>query len=407
MVFSNWKDAVKSLEIASQPVTDKQLEIAKTAGITIPPKTPSVVAAAMLRVALFEELDLDPAHQPSDYSTSALEQFGTKAKQADKPKNEDEAKAWLSYFRFQQRLKCHKELKLETGDIVKLGEFEFAEVSSIDAEGRVFFKGGHGARTWPDFIVSVEARNADDSSTAIDVRRNAQNLAALRTTSPAWSSIKSDDLQEFEVSVQATVEQIDELEDVIAFASDERPIQAFLQENRCLLTTLLGGKERFCIPQKRLGAEYVPDFIIGDVDSLGIRWVVMELETPNSGIYLKDAKALDKFARKGVDQVTDWRNWLQNNIAYAHKPRLKEGLGLADISNLTEAYVLVGRRARMPITKDAKRRELRDRVGTHVHTYDWLLERLRGTVDFNGPPASNPHLIAREELSSINLGRRR
>ena len=134
--------------------------------------------------------------------------------------------------------------------------------------------------------------------------------------------------------------------------------------------------------------------MIGDVDSLGIRWLLVEIETPRSGIYLSDKISLDKFARKGTDQVIEWRHWIANNIAYAHKPRRENGLGLYDINGQAEALVLVGRRASFPVgAKDSKRRALRESDRLHLHTYDWLLQRLRGAVSHTGPPASNPFLF--------------
>lgn len=138
----------------------------------------------------------------------------------------------------------------------------------------------------------------------------------------------------------------------------------------------------------------MPDFIIGDVDSLGVRWVLIELETPKSGIYLKNGDKLDNKARKGIDQVIEWRNWLSNNISYARKPRSDNGLGLFDIRENADTVVIVGRRSKMPKTKDAQRHEYR-KSNIQIHSYDWLLETLRGAIRHEGPTASNPHLIPR------------
>ena len=48
----------------------------------------------------------------------------------------------------------------------------------------------------------------------------------------------------------------------------------------------------------------------------------------------------------------------------------------------------------MPRTKDAQRHEYR-KSNIQIHSYDWLLETLRGAIRHEGPPASNPHLIPR------------
>jgi len=182
---------------------------------------------------------------------------------------------------------------------------------------------------------------------------------------------------------------------IITNAEDERPIQKFLENNRHLLTSLLGGIRRYCIPQKRLGSQYVSDFIIGDVNSLGVRWVLIELETPKSGIYQKGGLLLDEKARKGVSQIIDWRNWLSSNIAYARQRRSESGLGLFDIREKSDAIVIVGRRSRMPDTTDAQRLEYRQSNNIAIHSYDWPVESLRGALRHVGPPASNPYLILR------------
>ena len=206
---------------------------------------------------------------------------------------------------------------------------------------------------------------------------------------------KRQDLSEFATENVVSEDDIAELENIITTAEDERPIQKFLEKNGHLLTALLGGNERYCLPQKRLGGEYVPDFIIGDVDSLGFRWVLIELETPRSGIYLKDSLQLDEKARKGISQVIDWRNWLSSNISYARQRRSENGLGLFDIREKADAVVLVGRRSQRPETKDAQRHEYRQSNNILIHSYDWLLETLCGAIRYQGPPASNPHLISR------------
>jgi len=55
-------------------------------------------------------------------------------------------------------------------------------------------------------------------------------------------------------------------------------MQAFLErEPSMLLQHLGGGDGRWVIPRKRLGAEHVIDFIIGERDSAG--WQAVELKS--------------------------------------------------------------------------------------------------------------------------------
>jgi len=48
-------------------------------------------------------------------------------------------------------------LKLDAGDLVEVNDFEkghLEEVASISDAGCVYFRGGHGAREWPDTLYS-------------------------------------------------------------------------------------------------------------------------------------------------------------------------------------------------------------------------------------------------------------
>ncbi|HEX3551916.1 MAG TPA: Shedu anti-phage system protein SduA domain-containing protein [Thermoanaerobaculia bacterium] len=394
MSYKIWHEADETLAAATGTATPRQQELGEQADSLIPSYMPRIVAAATLRIALAQELNLPPPRPISDRSRARLQILQRQADPAISPQSEEEADAWVTYLRLVRRRESLSQLKLQEGDIVETKIGEVVEISSIGQDGRVFFKGGRGFGAWPD-LISVVARRDENSDSAAEARRQAKNLAARHSASSGWSWAKSQDLSEFTTEDGISEVDIEELESVIATAEDERPIQKFLEENGHLLTTLLGGSERYCLPQKRLGGEYVPDFIIGSADSLGFRWVLIELETPRSGIYVKDGLVLDQRTRKGVSQVIEWRSWLLDNLSYARRRRQENGLGLFDIRENSDAVVLVGRRSKMPKTKDAQRNEYRQVNKIQIHSYDWLLETLRGAIRHQGPPASNPYLIPR------------
>lgn len=395
MSFRNWNEAVKELAMQTVLATPEQQKLGKIVGKPIPQDMPRIVAATTLRLTLAKELNIPPPRPITERYKRRLQILLGPSDPHISPKTEEEAEAWVMYLRFMRRQENLSKLKLNEGDVVETKAGEVAEVSSIGQDGRVFFKGGQGFGSWPD-LITVVARIDDDSESARKARIEAKNTAARQATYSKWSMAKSHELSEFNIKNVVSEDDIAELEAVITAAKDERPIQKFIEDNGHLITSLLGGRERYCLPQKRLGGEYIPDFIIGDVDSLGVRWVLIELETPRSGIYLKNGLELDEKARKGVKQVIEWRNWLSRNISYARQRRSDNGLGLFDIREKAEAVVLVGRRALMPKTKDAQRHEYRQSNNIQIHTYDWLLEKLRGAIHHLGPPASNPHLIPKK-----------
>jgi len=126
---------------------------------------------------------------------------------------------------------------------------------------------------------------------------------------------------------------------------------------------------------------------------LGVRWVLVELETPDSNVTLKTSNDLEEHARKGVSQVKEWREWLQNNLESARRSKRKDGIGLVDIRPRSEGLVLVGRRARLLDNAEAVRNPIREENDIKVHTYDWLLTQLVGVLGFDGPPGLNPYVL--------------
>jgi hypothetical protein len=129
------------------------------------------------------------------------------------------------------------------------------------------------------------------------------------------------------------------------------------------------------------------------MDSAGIRWILVELETPNSDVALKSSNQLDRFARKGLSQIREWREWIQDNLDQARRPRAQNGLGLPDIRPQAAGLLLVGRRHRLGVRAATLQRQTEEQEGIAVHTYDWLLEQLRGAIGFHGPPGANPYLL--------------
>jgi hypothetical protein len=392
MSTKDWQDAVKKLKETTSPTTLEQLELAKLTGVSIEKGTPRIIAAAKLRVALAKELYLPPAHPVSERTKSLLNILQSATGILSDPLNEDEGAAWVIHLRLVQRYRSLEQVMPCPGDVVSTNTDELAIISSIGEDGRIYFKGGRGFGAWPDQI-SMIAPVDDENDTAEQNRRKAENLAATRSLSSGWSNARRQELSKYLVEIPLSEEDVNEFQLVINKADDERPIQRYLEQYPHLLSVLVSGQERYCIPQKRLGGEYIPDFLVGSVDSLGIHWIFVELETPKTNIYLKDGHHLGANARKGVSQVTDWRGWVTENLSYARKKPSENGLGLFDIRPESEAVVLVGRRSGMVGNNEAERNQLRERQGIHVHSYDWLIDALIYSLHYTGLPIGNHYLI--------------
>lgn len=189
-----------------------------------------------------------------------------------------------------------------------------------------------------------------------------------------------------------SLNDVEQLQTIIESARNEKPIQEFIESCPQILTSLLRGEYRFCLPRQPLG-KYIPDFIVSDVDSLGIRWVLIELETPISNVTLKQENSLDRYARRGVNQIKEWREWILNNLAFARQSKRDQGLGFVDIRPQSEGLVIVGRRFRLYENTHIVRNPFKEDDSIEVHTYDWLLDQLRGNLKFNGPPGANPFTL--------------
>ena len=159
-------------------------------------------------------------------------------------------------------------------------------------------------------------------------------------------------------------------------AKSEHDIQSYLEleENKKLLVQhLVGGHGRYVIPQKRLGAEYVTDFVIGEEHSYGYDWQAVELESPTHKMFNRNGDP-SRFLTHAICQILKWRAWLENNQNYASKSKDKNGLGLTDISPSIKGFILMGRRFATDQASNSLRKQLVDWLKIEIHSYDFLLD---------------------------------
>jgi hypothetical protein len=393
---STWRGAVAELRKITGSTTGQQRKLATLADIRLPKGLPKLIAAARLKVALATELCFPSVLPGTDGQLEFLATLNAKRARDSRVRVDHyEAGAWIEFYLLKRRQEALERLRLEAGDIVQVRDSEgsrLAEVFSISNDGRVHFKGGQGAGAWPDRL-SVQCRKGASTKRARTLRKTAANQAAERYKAKRWSHAKELELDEFRVTNSLSPKDIEQLQEVIDAANDEVPIQRFLEARPHILVALLGGRSRFSVARLQFGNELIPDFLLSDVDSLGIRWLLVELETPISDVTMKNDNLLEKHARKGVSQIEEWREWIQNNLDKARRSRREGGLGLVDIRPRSEGLVLVGRRSRLLENASAVRHAIREGNNIRVHIYDWLTETLRGVLGFSGPSGSNPHLI--------------
>jgi hypothetical protein len=193
--------------------------------------------------------------------------------------------------------------------------------------------------------------------------------------------LAKDPLRDFHVPWDAVDEgDVRRLRQVLQEARAESDMQRYLAAQPWLLIQhLAGGYGRWVIPQKRLGAEYVPDFIIGERHSGGRYWTAVELEGPQRAMFTK-AGDPSRYLWHAIRQIVDWRVWLEHNRDYAARDPSDGGLGLEDITPALPGLIIIGRRHHLPARRQAFRRGLERQLNVQIHSFDWLLERLEERV---------------------------
>jgi Domain of unknown function (DUF4263) len=129
---------------------------------------------------------------------------------------------------------------------------------------------------------------------------------------------------------------LDALERLIDTSQDERPIQAFLKEHPYVLATALYPHNCWIFPHPRLrGGLYIPDFLYCDRDSLGLRYRLVELESPTMRALNQD-QSISRGTHHAVEQIQDYRGYLRASA-------LAEQREFPDISERCEGLIIIGR----------------------------------------------------------------
>lgn len=178
---------------------------------------------------------------------------------------------------------------------------------------------------------------------------------------------------------------ISEYGDILESAMDEKPLQEFFTAHPEMLAHQLGPQCRWVIPKPQLGGKYEPDFMAARVNSGGLRWFGIELETPRIErlFTLKHGTESEKL-REGLQQVKDWRHWIRHNMQTAQNGPHVGGVGLVGITDQFEGLVLIGRRRNATKDDQRRRQQIHWDQRTDIHSYDWITEQANGLVALSG-----------------------
>jgi hypothetical protein len=184
-VCSGLASPVKHLQAQLAAAELGQRDLAKKVGLKLKPRTPRLIAAALLRDQLAEELD-QPLRPVSEAQLAFLEDLEYWAKPADpNPATYAVAYALIEILDARRSLEYLRILKPPAGDIVYLPSSRESRtageplppdrlriISSIGKDGTVYFTGGGGAQA-PIRAIEVLHSVEDESEEASEMRRTA------------------------------------------------------------------------------------------------------------------------------------------------------------------------------------------------------------------------------------------
>ena len=215
----------------------------------------------------------------------------------------------------------------------------------------------------------------DPTESIFDVENRVSSAVAHYQKDRAWEL--DDQLVLWD---RISTEEVAALGELLDSNPKELEMQKFLEANaKFLVQALGGGHGRYQLSQKKLGSEYVPDFLIAEMSSIGMAWHAVEIESPQVKAHRKDGLQTSKLTQS-IGQINDWRNWLRDNLDYARRPKDQNGLGLIGIDDRIPGLILIGRRVEFPERFNQTRSILRDREQILVHSYDWLLDVARSNI---------------------------
>lgn len=175
-----------------------------------------------------------------------------------------------------------------------------------------------------------------------------------------------------------------ELLGIINSAKKESDVQSYIKNNQkwfiplSILKAYDFGHHFSCVvPEYQLGAEYRLDYLLIGKNSLGYQFVFVEFEDVNVDYKLKTNNSETDKVRKGINQIRDWKRWIDQNKAY-----FLSSDGIREIANNVSPWgfryaLVVSRRERMDDMSNQLRGEMQRDLGVAIMSYDRLVDYVK------------------------------
>ncbi|WP_406838906.1 Shedu anti-phage system protein SduA domain-containing protein [Streptomyces sp. AHU1] len=382
MATAEWKMVATQLRQKWAGPSDEQNQLNRLLTLGFGQDVPAPVAAALLRARLREPLGLPRTQAATENEIELLRTVAAETGVAfpAEVRERDLLDGWLEAMQAKRAAEYLEKWTPSRDDVVvigKSGKERSYIISSIGTSGQLNFRGGRGQRAWPHEIIRI-TRISDSEHKRVAYQ--ARQEAAARNSSPeliggaqlaALNQWKVQDDPSFaaQTALVAALEKADGGDR----KRHERPMQIALEQHPEILGHLIRGNHgTYVRPQVQVGTQYVADFFIGSQNSLGMRWLLVELERPTAELSLQDARQASETLRKAIQQIRDWREWLSNNLDNAQKSVSQGGLGLPGIRTRPPGLIIIGREDGARGT-GVMRSQYAEAEDIQIRTYDWLV----------------------------------
>ena len=390
-----WQLVADRLETLVSGPTPEQLSVAAKLDIALASTLPAPVAAVVLRGHLKAALrqNLRSAEEIPETLGEIEDHLGVKRTESLLTNTREEVSAWFEARYMLKTARGLRTLQPEIGDVVTSAGWKAHEkrvISTIQENGRVFMKLKPVRSAWPNHLAILERVGSVGYTTAV----KSVSASVLNGTVSTSTNLENfAPLSKYELTSHVPApEAIRALEELLESGEKyEEPLQRVLtQYPELLAPTMVGGWKTYVIPKPRLGSEYVPDFLVLGINSVGPQWLTIEIEGAHHKI-LTNKGRLGQQTRHAIQQVEDWREWLTHNVGYAQTQK-----GFLGLTTHAPGLVIIGRDD--PAAERQASRARSDEAGRiAVHSWDWLLRAARN---------SSEHALYKTEFAVDNLNER-
>lgn len=390
--FPRWKLVADRLDTLVTGPSAEQLVVAKSLGVPLSGSLPAPVAAVVIRHHLSAELRIGfrAVDDVPEVLGDIEDELSVTRTESLITGTHEEVTAWFESRYILKTIRGLRALRPQVGDVVSSAGWKAGErrvISTIQDSGRIFMKLKPVRSAWPNNLEMVERVGSRGYAAAV---KSVGESVLNATVSASTNLVNFAPLAKYELKSHVPApEAIRALEELLESGEKrEEPLQKVLtQYPELLASTVVGGWKTFVIPKPRLGSEYVPDFLVLGINSVGPQWVTIEIEGARHKILTNKGK-LAQQTRHAIEQVEDWREWLTRNVSYAQMEQGYHGL-----TTRAPGLVIIGRDD-PAAERQASRARSEEAARIAVHSWDWLL---RGARNLSG------HALYKTKFAVDNL----